>query len=577
MRRGLVRLLLLLALLGAAQARAADWPGFPVIMWQNQAASRLAGLHALGVTAFKRFPSDPPGPATPFYVENIATDFYSAYHRWTPDRPVSAAFDDAKALHRADPGDLGAFVRHPGLSDPGALGVVEARLAAVVARFRADHPLFYSLGDETGIADLAAAWDFDLSAGALDALRAWLRTRYGTLEALNRQWGTSYPGWEQVRPELTTAAMARTDGNWSAWADWKEWMDDAFARAVRAGTEAVHGADPGALAAIEGAQVPGWGGYDYGRLAGAVDVAEIYDNAANLDIALSLNPDLIVLTTSAAAGQARELWRNRLRGTRGLILWDETDTVVRGDGTPGPRGVEDGPVWRALAGPEAARFAAGDVRPDGVAVLYSQASFRTAWMLDHAAGGDRWTERDAEREGEDTPWRASLRGVQSALAHLALRGRWTTPERLAATLEEPGVSVLLLPDVIALGDENVATIRAFRARGGTVLADVAPGAFDGHSRRRDAAPGGLADVVGPWPRETAGLDALAARLPPAPVTLRHNGARAADMEAYVRWDGQVALVGLIPDDGLDGTVDVVAPGSVRVLRTSPTILTAGAP
>ena len=546
-------------------------------MWQDQAASRLPGLRALGVTGFKRFPGDPPGPATPFYVENIATDFYSAYHRWTPDRPVTARFDDVKALHRANPRDLSAFVRQPSLSDPAALAGVTARLADTVATHRADHPLYYSLGDEPGIADLAAAWDFDLSPDSLDGMRTWLRARYGTLDALNRQWGTNYAGWEQVQPELTTVAMARKDGNWSAWADWKEWMDESFTRAVRAGTDAVHAADPGALAALEGAQVPGWGGYDYGRLAGAVDAMEIYDNAANIDIALSLNPDLVVLTTSGAAGQTRQLWRDRLRGTRGLILWDENDTVVHDDGTPGPRGVADGPVWRALAGPEAARFAAGQVRPDGVAVLYSQASFRTQWMLDHAAAGDRWTERDAEREGENTSWRASLRGVQSALAHLALRGRWTTPDRLAATLQEPGVSVLLLPHAVALGDNEVKTIEAFRSRGGLVLADVPPGAFDASSRRRAALPPDLAEVVGPWPADAAGLDALAARLPRASVTLRHGAARAADVEAYVRWDGTTAIVGLAPDGALDEKVDVVASGPVHVLQTSPTILTVGVP
>src|SRR5215472_3100880 len=43
-------------------------------------------------------------------------------------------------------------------------------------------------------------------------------------------------------------------------------MDVALARAIDAGTEAIHEADPEAVTAIEGAQIPGWGGYDYSRL-----------------------------------------------------------------------------------------------------------------------------------------------------------------------------------------------------------------------------------------------------------------------------------------------------------------------
>ena len=82
-----------------------------------------------------------------------------------------------------------------------------------------------------------------------------------------------------MQPETTIQAMRRTDGNFAAWADFKAWMDVAFADALRRGTDAVHAADPNALAAIEGAQIPGWGGYDYTRLAHAVDVMEIYDAA----------------------------------------------------------------------------------------------------------------------------------------------------------------------------------------------------------------------------------------------------------------------------------------------------------
>ena len=102
-------------------------------------------------------------------------------------------------------------------------------------------------------------------------MRGWLRRQYGTLDALNAEWGTHFATWDDVRPETTIQAMRRTDGNFAAWADFKAWMDVAFADALRRGTDAVHAADPHALAAIEGGQIPGWGGYDYTRLAHAVD------------------------------------------------------------------------------------------------------------------------------------------------------------------------------------------------------------------------------------------------------------------------------------------------------------------
>jgi len=82
----------------------------------------------------------------------------------------------------------------------------------------------------------------------------------------------------------TREAMQRPDQNFSPWADFKEWMAVAFLRAIEAGTEATHSADPQAVAAIEGGQIPGWGGYDYSRLAASVDAMELYDLGDNVEI-----------------------------------------------------------------------------------------------------------------------------------------------------------------------------------------------------------------------------------------------------------------------------------------------------
>ena len=96
-------------------------------------------------------------------------------------------------------------------------------------------------------------------------------------------------------------------------------MDVAFARAVRAGTDAIHAADPRARAALEGAQIPGWGGYDYRRLGDAVDVIEMYDSGNNTEIAHSLFPKLILLMTAYGLlpEQVHRIWHQLLLGGRG--------------------------------------------------------------------------------------------------------------------------------------------------------------------------------------------------------------------------------------------------------------------
>jgi hypothetical protein len=83
-------------------------------------------------------------------------------------------------------------------------------LTGNVSALRRYRPLFYNLGDETGIADLTAFWDFDRSAPALAAMREWLKGRYGDLARLNQEWGAAFSSWEAVAPMMMREAIGRT-------------------------------------------------------------------------------------------------------------------------------------------------------------------------------------------------------------------------------------------------------------------------------------------------------------------------------------------------------------------------------
>ena len=241
--------------------------------------------------------------------------------------------------------------------------------------------------------------------------------------------------------------------------------------------------------------MPGWGGYDYRLLAGAVDVMEIYDVGQSLDLAMAFNPGLIPLRTSfgTGPGEAHATWRSMLHGGRGMIVWDERDDVVRTDGSPGPRGREIGALTEAIrAVAPLLRDTAPD--PDPVAILYNQTSFRVRWLLDRQGGDRDWAARDAEREYDDNAWRGGRRAMVQRLAEAGVQPRFVSGPMLEG-LFAAGVRLLLLPHAIALSEDELAGIRAFRAAGGTVLADTEPGLFDGHGRRRSIPP--LPDVPHP--------------------------------------------------------------------------------
>ena len=551
----------------AAQTASSPWDDYQIIIYQEQTPLRWEGLRALGVTAGKviglRNEADAGRIARdvapllqakmPWYVENIATDLYAAYHRWTLEHPneVNWRFLALQARHRRDRSDRSVFLRDPSLSDPAWFQRIRDRLSENVRLFAPYRPLYYNLADESGIADLAAAWDFDFSPPSLTGFRAWLRTQYTSFDALNAEWGTHFAAWDEIVPLTTTEAMQRADQNFSQWADFKAWMDESFARAVRTGTDALHAADPAAVAAIEGAQVPGWGGYDYTRLASAVDLMEISGGSTTAEIARALNPSLIFLTASfGGGGEEHRIWHELLLGGRGLIIWDENHDFVDDQGRPGPRARAVAPLYARLRAGLGAQLIAARPRPDPAGILYSPASFHTFWMLSQRLKGDAWTQRSSGQEAEDNALRAAMRNVASSLAHLGIAPRFLSSAQIDDGALD-SLRVLLLPHAIALSDATLAAIRAFTARGGLVLADVEPGIFDAHSRRRAAPP--LADLRG------GGIEALPDTVPAmqqvlkkagatAPMEINHaDGSPVTDVEVRLFDVGPVLLIALQRD------------------------------
>jgi hypothetical protein len=558
------------------------WSDYQIIMWQQHTRAGYAALKRLGVTAGMVLPwqlnnttADPTAPLLDndmrWYVENIATDFYSTYHRWSGDRPVNWKFLEVKKRYRDNPLDLQALVREPSLSDREWLAKIRDRLTRVVAAQHPYRPLYYNLGDETGIADLAAFWDFDFSEYSLAAMRDWLKGRYGSLTALNQEWDSNFARWEEVKPMTTREAIQRSDQNFAAWADFKEWMDVAFARAVASGTKAIHDADPDAVAAIEGAQIPGWGGYDYSRLAASVDAMEPYD----AEIARSFNPELIMLLASFGRGGVEEhrVWGEALRGMHGLILWDEKNEFVSPDGSIGERGHEAAPYFAELRGGLGALLINSRRHTDPIGVLYSPASMRVQWLLDRRATGEDWSSRDASSEWQDDAIRAATRNFTRSIEHSGLRLRFVSTEEVErGDLGNGNYRILMLPHSIALSSIEAKEISGFVERGGIVVADGEPGSFDEHGRRMAkpalsevlAGPATLAetsftfgkgkaiyttfrDEGGRENSRTLGEILEAAGVQPRVSLVRGDGVPVSDIETYVFENGEVTVVGLLRD------------------------------
>lgn len=480
-----------------ARPSVAKWTDYEITMWQQYPKALLPALREIGINngqfsgRSETLPENFIGEDMRWYAENIGTDFYAEYHRYRRDRIQHWAFLQAKEMLKKNPDSKDAFKRNPSLSDPVWRQRVQDRLVQAARRLQPYRPLFYSLADESGIADLAAFWDFDFSDMSLVPMRRWLQSRYGSLSALNAEWETSFATWEAVTPPTTHEAMAKPGDNFAAWADFKEWMDVVFADALLMGRKAVESVDPEAYVNIGGGQRPGWGGYDYARITKALTAIEPYDIGNNVEIIRSLNPAMAMVSTGFASGpwEQQRVWRELFHGQRGLIIWDEKLEYVNKDGTPGERGIAAGKYYNELRNGIGSLIINSQPVNEPIAIHYSQASMRTEWLLARRPEGDKWVERLAKVERTDDEFLRLRESWCQLIEDQGMQYKFVSYDQLEnGELLRGGYRVFILPRSSSLSRAEVKAIKEFQQQGGVVIADGAPGTFNEHSRRLAQSP-----------------------------------------------------------------------------------------
>jgi len=475
-----------------AQPPFTGWRDYAIMMWQDYPANLIPALHQLGVNGATyssrliHLPDFLIDTNTRWYSESIATDFYSEYHRWRPDRKVGWSFDQAKELYKQDPNSLDAFKRHPSFWDPYWRKMIHDRALATAQRLAPYRPYFYSLADESGIGELEQQWDFDFSDESLVPMRRWLQSVYGNLGALNEEWGTHYTDWNLVMPLTTNQAMKQPGDNFSQWADFKEWMDISYADALKMGMDAVHEGDPHAYVGVGGGQQPGWGGYNYDLITKALNQIEPYDIGRNVDIIHSLNPKMVLLSTGFASGPWEEhrVWYELIHGERGLIIWDQDHAYVQKDGQPGPRGLAASKYYNEIRNGEGALIINSQVVSSPIAIHYSQPSFRTDWILERRPDGDAWMTRPAEYERSNNNFIRLRESWCNLIQDEGLQYTFVSHDQIPqGGLLKRGYHVLILPDSTSLSRDDANGIREFVAGGGVVIASGMPGTDDEHSKK----------------------------------------------------------------------------------------------
>lgn len=128
-----------------------------------------------------------------FYVDQLGYEVFAYYHKFR------GHWDSIMEQYAKDPRNVQLLHRVNSLSNPLSFAMLDDLYSQAVSRHANDRPMFYNLADEIGFGDQSGTNDFCWDYPSRDYFRDTLMAMYGTLENLNKEWGTSYASWAEVR------------------------------------------------------------------------------------------------------------------------------------------------------------------------------------------------------------------------------------------------------------------------------------------------------------------------------------------------------------------------------------------
>ncbi len=540
----LCALALLTTALRAAEPVTRPWDEYRTIMWIGDTAYQkpdklplfFQRLREMGINTGMVTGDADAQPLLdakmPFYVENIVNKglclkWNSKVSDW--DKMVSAW---------KTPRDEAGLVRDYSFDDPQWRDWARGAMTNAVRKHAANEPLAYDIRDELSTTISANPFDYDFSPTALAGFRDWLKTQYADLAALNAEWDTHFPKWDDVKPFTTDQIKNRMAGgeadavgfprgkpdwqavqqikfdptearknparwNFAPWCDHRTYMDVSLARTLGELRETAHTLDPQTPVGIEGTQMPSaFGGYDLWRLSQVLDWVEPYDVGNAREIWGSFMPGKTFLTTVGeqdAIAARRRLWHLLLEGDKGCIIWWSEDCIdwKTDNYALTPRAKALAPVLAEMHSPLARLFLRAEREYDPIAIHYSQPSIQVDWLLESVEDGSTWLRRFSSYEAEHNKMAKRRQGWMKLLGDAGYSARFVS----SAQIENRSLDharVLILPECISLSEKESKVIGRFLVNedGQHVVAGSGyTGTFDPHGKlRTESLPVGISTI-----------------------------------------------------------------------------------
>jgi len=377
-------------------------------------------------------------------------------------------------------GDRSGLLRNGCLNDPALIERIQnsvARSAAVPSLQMGTFEL--SMGDEN--AYTKSDTDICFSSYCLAAMHTWLRGEYKTIEALNREWETTFAEWADVVPMTRDEVLKHS--SWAPWLDHRRFGDVTFARAFRLSRQAVDQQLPGVRCSTKGTQhTEALNGWDWWLLRDAFGALSPYTGEQTIQQGSFLptvpHTNWIGYGDNDATTLRRKCWNALFHGmARGFSVFSGRNNV-NPDLTLPSTATALVEAFASMNQGQARAFFQTRPELDPIALHYSPRSIWTTLLF---------RTRDQQND--------SRRGVTALVGDIGFQYGYVAYEELENGIVPPErCRVLILPGSTAMSDAEADTVRNFVRNGGTLVADFLPAVLTGHGRERKTAA--LDDVFG---------------------------------------------------------------------------------
>lgn len=570
-------------------AQAPGWDDFPAFVWRFERGTderALAPARAFGGSNLLRGEdgSALARAGIPFVVDNVAgrnelhldrdAEYTRRFERWYASR------------------DERELVRSPCLEDPAVRERMLATLRRTLESPGAPFALGFSLGDEVSFTPYGSPEDTCLCERCAALWREFLT-------AARARGRTSLPADLPLARASTDAARLALESGAAepieAWLLRREFTQERMQRVLAELAAAARALRPDARLGLTGMiGRTAFGGVAVDRVLPRLDFAECYRVGDARELLFTLRgPSQRVVQTvfvdgESPAAAAWFAWESWLRGADGLVIWSDRDLAAH------PAAAEA--LRAAVDAIRATRSAAGAHRPAprGVAIVNDEDSIAYGWLVDARLDGPTWPRRlqgyQEEKGSRERTLRAWLRlfedcGALPGAVPLATVGR--------ATVER--FPLLVLNHLRVLDAAGLARILEFLEAGGRVVVAGELGAIDRRGARPATPPlealrARLAARVSVAPadleryavdrlhggaarREWATALAVAAGVPLAPFTLRHEGEPLPWLRVFTELPDGAVIGAALPSAPIEALgareVEIEPRGAFRVTRLHP--------